>query len=130
MIDAQIPNVSETPEQKAETSPKTHYGKYLLERQGRGILEMEHGFATFEFPTKELVYIVDIYVEPEHRKSGLAAKMADEIVKAAKLRGCSQLLGSVDPNANGAEDSIKVMFSYGFRLGKVTESMLFFVKDI
>lgn len=106
------------------------YGQYIKERIGRGILETEDGFATFEYINDEIVYIIDLYVKPEKRKSHVAAMMADKICEQAVKDGKKFLMGSVDASAKSAEDSIKVLEAYGMKVSKVVEPMIFFVKPI
>jgi len=106
------------------------YGQYIKERLGRGILETEDGFATFDYITDDTVYIVDLYVVPEKRRSHVAANLADKIVEQAIKDGKKFLLGSVDLGAKGAEDSIKVLQAYGMTLYKEAQPMLFFLKQI
>ena len=72
----------------------------------------------------------DIYVEPDHRRSNIAALMADEIAKIAKTQGYSKMLGSVCPQAQGATNSMKVLLAYGFKLAFCTENMIYFQKEI
>lgn len=106
------------------------YGEYIKERAGRGIVETEDGFATFEFPTDKIVYIIDLYVRPEKRKTGLASQLADTICEAAISQGKEQLLGSVDLGAQGADASIKVLEAYGMKFFKSAGNMLYYIKQI
>lgn len=106
------------------------YGQYLKERTGRGIVESEDGFATFEYISEDIVYIVDLYVVPEKRKQRIAADLADRIVEEAVKTGRKTLLGSVDATAKGAETSVKVLEAYGMKPYKVAEPMIFFTKEI
>lgn len=106
------------------------YGQYIKEKIGRGILETEDGFATFEYPTSEVVYIVDLYVKPEKRKSRVAATLADKIVEEAIKSGRKYLLGSVDLGLKSAEESVKVLLAYGMTLHKEAKPMVFFIKQI
>ena len=106
------------------------YGQYLTERTSRGILETEHGFATFDYITDDTVYIVDLYVVPEKRKSHVASEIADKICEEAVKAGRKYLLGSVDLTAKGAETSCKVLEAYGMVIHKVAEPMVFYVKQI
>ena len=106
------------------------YSQYLKERLGRGIVETEHGFATFEYITDKIVYIIDLYVIPEKRKSHLASDMADEICRVAKEAGYVQLLGSVDLNAKGAQTSIKILLAYGMSISHADKNAIYFVKDL
>lgn len=106
------------------------YGQYLKERTGRGILESKDGFATFEYVTDDVVYIVDLFVTPKKRKSRIAANLADKICEQAVKDGKKYLLGSVDMTAKGAETSCKVLEAYGMRIHKVAQPMIFYVKPI
>lgn len=109
---------------------KSMYAEYIKERCGRGILETKQGFATFDYISQDVVYIVDIYVKPKFRKSHVAAGMADIIVEQAVKDGKKFLLGSVDVTAKCAEASMKVLEAYGMRIHKVAEPMIFYVKQI
>jgi predicted GNAT family acetyltransferase len=106
------------------------YAKYIQEREGKSILELEHGYATYYYVNEDTVYIEDIFVEKEYRKTGLGKKLGDLIVKGAKSKGCTQLLGSVDVRANGATDSSKFLFSYGMQLHSTNGNMIYFIKNI
>src|SRR5665213_2542353 len=108
----------------------SHYGQYLTERSGRGIVENEDGFATFEYVSDDIVYIVDLFVVPEKRRQRVAANLADKIVEAAAEHGCKYLLGSVDATAKGAEASIQVLERYGMKPYRVAEPMIFYIKEI
>lgn len=106
------------------------YGQYIKERAGRGILETKDGFATFDYISDETVYIVDVYVVPRKRKSGVAFKLADIIVEQAVKDGYKYLLGSVDTTARGADISCKFLEAYGMKVFKVAEPMIFYSKKI
>jgi len=67
----------------------SHYGDYMEELIGRGIVENESGFATYEFVDGYLgCYITDIYVIPEKRKSDIGFKFVEEINEIAKEKEC------------------------------------------
>lgn len=107
------------------------YAEYVRERLGDEILEWEDGFATYRYLNEwETVYIVDIYVKPEHRKLGVAAKMADAIIKEAKDKGATELLGTVSPYAKNATDSLKFLLAYGMKLHSASQDALIFKKEI
>ncbi len=60
------------------------YAKYIGERTDDCIWETGAGFATYRYVEDgNAVYIIDIYVLPDARKSGHAAMIADEIAKVA-----------------------------------------------
>lgn len=103
---------------------------YYAEREGHAVIEDERGFATYCFPEDHECYIVDIYVDKEHRLSGVAASYADKISEIAKKKGCTILSGSVDSRLSSADDSIKVLQAYGMRLVEVQHHMIYFAKEI
>lgn len=107
------------------------YAKYLTERTNDQILETSEGFATYRYlGNGKTVYIVDIYVLPEARKNKAASKIADEIVKEAKAKGCNELIGSVVPSMKNSSISIKVLLGYGMVLNSAANDFVVFRKEI
>lgn len=107
------------------------YARYLLEHHGDLIIEDEQGFATYRLlPDGRSVYIVDIYVVPEHRKLNFASTLADRVVEAAKIRGCSELLGTVVPTAANSTTSLRVLLGYGMTLKSASDNLVVFSKSI
>ena len=109
----------------------SYYADYLRERTEDRILETEEGFATYRFPDGGgSVYIIDIYIAPEHRMRGVASAIADQIVAIAKQRGCKKLLGTVVPSNKGSTASLRVLLQYGMRLQSATQDLVIFEKEI
>lgn len=107
------------------------YAKYIEERTGDLILEYPNGYATYRYMDDgKTVYIVDIFVDKEFRKFGLAAKMADEIAGFAKVRECNRMVGSVVPGSKNSTDSILVLIAYGMRLSSSSDNFIVFEKEI
>lgn len=105
------------------------YHAYLKEREGLETVSDDRGFATFLIIGREC-YLKDIYVQPEARKSGVAASLADRVTKIAKDKGCNWLTGSVSPPAKGSHESLLVLLAYGMRLLKAEKDMIYMVKEI
>lgn len=107
------------------------YARYLTERTNDRILETEHGFATYRLlPEAKSVYIVDLYVDPDFRKSGAASRLADQIAEMAKKEGATKMLGSVVPSTKGSNDSMKVLLAYGMRLQSSAFDLIVFEKEL
>lgn len=106
------------------------YAQYVQERTDDHVIETDHGFATYRYVNEKSVYIVDIFIMPESRKSGAAAMLADEIVRLAKVRGCNELFGSVIPSTKGSTTSLKVLLGYGMALHSAANDFIIFRKDI
>lgn len=105
------------------------YKDYVKEREGLETLESPHGFALYKIKDNEC-YIQDIFVDRMHRRSGIAAEMADKVADMAKEQGCIWLVGSVDTRAKGSDTSIKVLLAYGMKFSTAKGDMLYFVKGI
>lgn len=107
------------------------WGDYIKEHRGDEIIENEQGFASYRrLPDRKAIYIVDIYIKPEFRKTKAASAIADEVVGIAIKEGCTQLLGSVVPFGKNATASLKVLLAYGFELESATADLIVFKKDI
>lgn len=111
------------------------YFDYLKEREPElNILQVEHGFALYKyipFKNGELaVYIQDIYITPEKRKSHGASYLANIIYKEAKEKGIKTMLGSVCPSAVASQTSLQVLISFGMTIHSSEHDLIWFYKDI
>lgn len=109
------------------------YRDYLRERLGDEMLEREEGFATYRYVSNygtPAVYIIDLYVRPDFRKTKVASEMADEIVKIAMRSGCKTLFGTVSTSAKNATDSIRVLLGYGMSFHSSNQDGLVFKKEL
>lgn len=105
------------------------FGQYILEREGKGILENEHGFLTYKIHGEEC-YIEDIFIKKESRRSGAATEMAKEIESMARAEGCKFLTGTCVPSTRGATESMRAMLGYGFRIHSAMEDRIILIKEI
>lgn len=117
------------------------YAEYIAERESRALyLDPEgRGFLTYSFHDDgNTLYIADIYVKPEFRREGLAAKMADKITDFAKSKGAQVVLGSIARHLPSAEASRKILLSWGMvycdlsqkEVGRNSPSLDFYIKEI
>ncbi len=114
-----------------EPSKLSLYGQYIQEREGKHIQECEHGFATYVYMNAiNAVYVEDIYVVPEQRRSRVAWEMLDSICATAIDKGCHTLLGTVRPLANGSTESLKAILAYGFKVDSCDGGLIWFKKEI
>lgn len=105
------------------------WADYIKERENVEVLETNEGFATYQIKGLEC-YIRDIYIAPGHRGSKLVYKLADQIVKIAKEKGCKYLTGSVCPSANNCHISMLVLINYGMKLHSSINNLIYFIKLI
>lgn len=109
------------------------YRDYLKERLGDELIERPEGFATYRYVDDfgtPAVYIVDIYVRPDFRKTRVASEMADDICIAALKDGRKVLLGTVASSSKTATDSIKVLLAYGMDFYRCSQDGLIFRKEL
>ena len=106
------------------------YAEYARELLGRSVIETDKGFITYRYPDESTVYIENLYVIPDFRKTALASAMADEVILEAKTKGCTKCLGSVIPSANNSTVSMKVLLAYGFQIDSATTDFILMKKDI
>lgn len=106
------------------------FADYIKERLGKHIIENEYGFATFYYPDATTVYLEDIYVIPSQRRLAYGRELADQVVEIAKIKGCTRLLGTVTPAANGATESLKAFLAYGMQVDSTTPTYILLSKSI
>lgn len=108
------------------------FAMYSKERLGYETLITDKGFATFEIEADaQEVYIVDIFVLPEFRKSGEASKMSEAIcLFAKKTHGCNTLRGTVDFSLPSAHDSMAVLLAHGMKFSGIDGPLMVFIKEI
>lgn len=118
-------------QQQAQGKRMSLYADYVQERTNDKVMEIPEGFATYRYLTDDkTVYIIDIYIMPEHRNNGAATKLADLIVAHAKELNCTQLIGSVVPSTKNSTDSVKVLLAYGMSLNSANNDFVVFRKEI
>jgi len=105
------------------------YAQYISERASKHIIENEFGFLVYSIEG-QVLYIEDVYVKPEQRRTHLAKQMAEQAIEHAKQMGCKKLLGSVSAIANEKHQSVVTLINYGMKFHTVNGSMVYFIKDI
>lgn len=110
------------------------YEKYLYERENAFVEKDDRGFAIYKYEEIQgikVVYITDIYVSPEHRKSYAASQIADRIAeRAVNDQGCVFMIGSVDSTANEPERSERVLEGYGMSKFHTDGNVTYFRKQL
>lgn len=105
------------------------WAEYLKEREDFESVQTEHGFATYKVFGTEC-YLRDIYVKPEHRRSGETYRLSEMVKQKAIEAGCQYLSGSVCLSAKDPSRSIKTVLANGFEVLKYDRELLWFVKKI
>lgn len=108
---------------------RSMYNDYIKELHNRETIESDNGFVTYSFE-KDSVYIQDIYVIPNMRKSNEASRLADCIAEIAKSRDIKILLGSVIPSYNNSTASMKILLAYGFKIDSSANNFILLKKEL
>ncbi len=107
------------------------YAQFIHEKTTDKILETDDGYAMYRFLNDgRTVYVVEIYVVPEKRRSGVASQIMNDIAYLAKAQGCTEMLGSVIPSSKYSTRSLKACLGYGFTLASAGNDFIILRKDI
>lgn len=106
------------------------YADYITERTNDLIIEHDKGFATYRYLNEKQVYVIDIFVSQEFRSSGYALQLVNEIANKAKLKGCTEMIGTVVPSTKNSTYSLKGLFWYGMKLDSATNDLIVCKKEI
>jgi len=100
---------------------------YVRERMPmKSVLETEKGFAIYyNIEVESAVYVEEIYVKPEFRRSDVAYNLMKEIVKESNM---PFMLGSIDTTTEGTTASLKGMLKAGFEPYRTEGNLMFFRK--
>jgi GNAT superfamily N-acetyltransferase len=88
------------------------------------------GFATWKMLDPTSVYLVDIYVGPDFRRSGVAAELANRVAALALKAGAKRMIGSVETKSATATEAMKAILAYGFKITHVEGSMIYLAKEL
>lgn len=89
---------------------------YILERENAVLLKHEHGFAIYKDLTHEYGYLQDVFVQSEHRQSGIGKQLLEQAKLQATTSMKIALVTSTDVTANNAETSIVSILKCGFKV--------------
>lgn len=103
--------------------------KYIQEREGKEVVEIDGGFALYELG-KDYIYLSDIYVEPNKRRTRLCYDLADKVSEIGKEHKCKWLLGTVDPKDPNKDRSKQVLENYGYTFSNHVDLLDWYKKEL
>lgn len=107
------------------------WADYKLEREGKFSIENEKCLCIYSINEQQsYCYLEDLYVTPEHRRTGVSNEIADFIFSLSKSKGLKKVITSLVPSANGSDISLKVILDYGFKLRSSHDNIIFFEKEV
>lgn len=101
----------------------------MLERESAFVLDVEGGFCIYKLLENSL-YLQDIFVVKELRKTGLTRKMFNQIKEAAIVNAKPEIIGSVVVGSPGAEHSVAIMLAEGFKMAAVENNVIWFSYEV
>lgn len=102
---------------------------YIQEREQGMLLRHAQGFAILRLQ-KDVVYLQDVYVHPEHRQTGVATQLLLQAIDIAKKSNKKALITSTDVSTANPEQSIQAILSRGFKVLKLEENLIWYVMEI
>ena len=82
-------------------------------RQGKySVYSTDSGFFVFRVKGDSLE-ILDMYIDPKHRRNNHASQMADRVAELAKEQGARVMIGFSELGGKNAEMGQKAMKAYG-----------------
>lgn len=107
------------------------YASYVQERTNDVVIEEEHAFATYRYlDGGTSIYLVDIFVDRDHRKSHIATDLADRVARMGRNHGCTEMIGTVSLDAKNATTSLKVLLAYGMELKSAGPGFIVLRKEL
>jgi len=109
---------------------KELYLDYISERLGKQYKVWPgKAFGIYSIDGEE-AYIQDIYVAPEHRQSGILASFEAEFEQEMKEKGCTHIIGTVKPSANGSTEGLAYCIRRGYKLLNTYDDFIVLRKDL
>lgn len=106
------------------------FAEFYQEYCGDEVMETTKGFVHYRYLNEKQVYIINIYVRQEYRRSKEASILADAVCDEAKNRGCSEVLGTVSLKASHSDASMKVLAGYGMKAIHAHDDVITYSKEI
>lgn len=106
------------------------FEQYVLEREGGILLKHEHGFAIYKDYNDTLAYLQDVYVEPEHRRKGIAKQLLRQAIDIAKKSNKTALLTTTDVGANNAQKSVMTILKSNFKILKLENTVIWYIMEL
>ena len=105
------------------------YKEYIAERENAHLHYNDIGFITWEYQDN-CVYIIDIYVRKEFRKSGKGVELEKFVLDEAKLRGYNTIICSACTDTNNWEKSLEILKKVGYEEFMKETNMIWLFKRI
>lgn len=107
------------------------YAEYVKEKTGDNIIEDGRSFITYRYLNAgKTIFVVDLFVHPDFRKTDIAPCLVREVIKEAKSKGATELLSAVVPSLKEGTKSLKFQLGMGMKLLSSAHDVILLRKDI
>jgi len=105
------------------------YFEYAKERESLDSITSENGFALYR-KDKNTLFIRDIYVKPEFRKTSEFLNLFKRLKKIAEELNCKYMEGHVYLDTKDPTLSLRAILSAGFKVVHASNGMIALTKEI
>lgn len=106
------------------------WARYIEELYGdTQFIEKEHGFISYAL-MDDCIHLKDIWVAPEHRKSGLAIQLVEEAEAAGRKAGKTFSLAEINMQSKTAGQSLRAHLAVNFEPFLAEGNKLWLKRDI
>jgi GNAT superfamily N-acetyltransferase len=95
---------------------KSAWARYCEEVSGTKFIERPYGFISYSFlpDVPECIYLETIWIEPEHRKSGLGLKLVEEAEEIGRVQGKTFSMAVISVKSKTVKESLKAHLALDF----------------
>lgn len=112
------------------------YKQYIQEREGKDIIEHEHGFMVYELVISQdkesfdYLYIHDVFVVPEERNRGIISSLEQQVLRIAEANLCKNIYCQCDLSQNNPEVALLTILRRGYKIASIKDHIITFIKEI
>jgi ribosomal protein S18 acetylase RimI-like enzyme len=102
---------------------------YIRERMPmKDVIETAEGFVIYyNIEAERAVYIEEIYIKPQFRRSDIGSSLMRDIIKESVM---PYMMGSIDVTTEGTAISLKAMLKQGFEPYRIEGNLMFLRKEL
>ncbi len=105
------------------------WADYYKERLDASVIENDRAFIAYQlFP--DHCFILELYVSPVYRQSGIGKDLVEQVKKEAVLHGCKTLTASISPESNHSSETMIASLQVGFKLFKSTNNSIIIYQEL
>ncbi len=105
------------------------WADYYRERLEAKVIETDYAFIVYQlFP--DHCFILELYVAPPFRKSGIGKDLVEQAKKDALSHGCKSITASISPESNHSSETMSASIRIGFKLFKSSNNSIIIYQEL